>query len=94
MMTISNHVPLYHLPADHRIFIKGRVKHFEQIYSEKTIKGYLDSVPSLTFNTIKTKLIMHVFHSSRYLQSKGMFDLSHASMIKVQYMSKWYNILY
>ena len=31
---------------------------------------------------------MHAFHSSRYLQSKWMFDLSHASMIKVQYMSK------
>ena len=36
----------------------------------KTIEGYLDSIPSLTFNTIKTKLIMHAFHSSRYLQSK------------------------
>ena len=35
----------------------------------KTIEGYLDSVPSLTFNTIKTKPIMHAFHSSRYLQS-------------------------
>ena len=35
----------------------------------KTIEGYLDSVPSLTLNTIKTKLIMHAFHSSRYLQS-------------------------
>ena len=36
----------------------------------KTIEGYFDSVPSLTFNTIKTKLIMHAFHSSRYLQVK------------------------
>ena len=36
----------------------------------KTIEGYLDSVPSLTFNTIKTKLIMHAYHTSRYLQSK------------------------
>ena len=35
----------------------------------KTIEGYLDSVPSLTFNTMKTKPIMHAFHSSRYLQS-------------------------
>ena len=25
------------------------------IYSETTIEGYLDSVPSLIFNTIKTK---------------------------------------
>ena len=33
----------------------------------KTIEGYLDSVPSLTSNTIITKLIMHAFHSSRYL---------------------------
>ena len=30
----------------------------------KTIEGYLDSVQSLTFNTIKTKPIMHAFHSS------------------------------
>ena len=29
----------------------------------KTIEGYLDSVPSLTFNTIKTLLIMHAIHS-------------------------------
>ena len=36
----------------------------------KTIEGYFDSAPSLTFNAIKTKLIMHAFHSSRYLQSK------------------------
>ena len=57
------------------------------MYTQKTIEGYLDSVQSLTFNTIKTLLIMHAFHSSRYLQSKEIFDLSHASMIKVQYMS-------
>ena len=31
----------------------------------KTIEGYLDSVRSLTFNTIKTKLIMHAVHSPR-----------------------------
>ena len=62
----------------------------------KTIEGHLDSVQSLTFNTIKTELIMQAFHSSRYLQSKWMFDLSHASMIKVKsmYMSKWCNPLY
>ena len=36
----------------------------------KTMEGYLDSVPYLTFNTIKTYLIMHAFHSSGYLQSK------------------------
>ena len=54
----------------------------------KTIERYLDSVPSLIFNTIKTKLYIHAFHNSRYLQSKRMFDLSYASMIKVQYMPK------
>ena len=43
----------------------------EKYILSQTIEGYLDSVPSLTFNTIKTKLIiMHAFHSSRYLQSK------------------------
>ena len=36
----------------------------------KTIEGYLDLFPSLTFNTIKTTLIIHAFHSSRYLQPK------------------------
>ena len=60
----------------------------------KTIEGYLDSVLSLIFNTIKTKLILHTFHSSRYLQLKWMLDLRNASMIKVQYMSKWWNPLY
>ena len=44
----------------------------------KTIEGYLDSIPSLTFNTIKTLLIMHAFHSSRHLQSKWMLYFSHA----------------
>ena len=47
----------------------------------KTIEGYLDSVSSLTFNTIKTLLVMHVFHSSRHLQSKWMLYFSHASMV-------------
>ena len=47
----------------------------------KTIEGYLDSVLSLTSNTIKTLLIMHVFHSSRHLQSKRMLYFSHASMV-------------
>ena len=31
---------------------------------KKTIEGYLDSVPSLTSNTIKYLLIKHSFHSS------------------------------
>ena len=48
------------------------------ILLRKTIEGYLDSVPSLTFNTIKTLLIMHAFHSSRHLQSKWMLYFSHA----------------
>ena len=38
----------------------------------KTIEGYLDLVPSQTFNTIKSLLIMNVFHSSRHLQQKWM----------------------
>ena len=49
----------------------------------KTIEGYLDSVPSLTFNRIKTKPIMHAFQSSRYMQSKWMLDFSHTSMVTV-----------
>ena len=53
----------------------------------KTIEGYLDSVPSLTFNTIKNKIIMHAFHSSIYLQSKWMLHFSHATMVLVQYKS-------
>ena len=47
----------------------------------KTIEGYLDSVPSPTFNTIKTLIIMHAFHSSRHLQSKWMLYFGHASMV-------------
>ena len=47
----------------------------------KTIEGYLDSVPSLTSNTIKTLLIMHAFHSFRHLQSKWMLYFSHALMV-------------
>ena len=56
---------------------------FFKIYTilRKTIEGYLDSVLSLTFNTIKTLLIMHAFHSSRHLQSKWMLYFSHASLI-------------
>ena len=60
----------------------------------KTIEGYLHSVPSLTFNTIKTKLVMPAFHSSKYLISSSMFDLNQASIIKEQYMSNWCNPLY
>ena len=41
----------------------------------KTIEGYLDSVPSLTFNTIKTLLTMHAFHISRHLHQNGCFIL-------------------
>ena len=46
----------------------------------KTNEGYLDLVPSLTFNTIKTLLIMHAFNSFRHLQSKWMLYFSQASM--------------
>ena len=65
------------------------------IYTKKTVEGYSDSIPSLTFNTILTNLNIHAFcSSSRYLQSKCMFNLSHASMVKVQYSSKRGNPLY
>ena len=76
-------------------YLTVKVLHFV-LYDilRKTIEGYFDSVPSLTFNAIKTKLIMHAFYSSKYLQSKSMFDFSYASMINVQYMSKWSNPLY
>ena len=45
-------------------FVDWDVKHENEknVYIlRKTIEGYLDSVPSLTFNTIKTNLIMHAF---------------------------------
>ena len=60
----------------------------------RTIEGYLGSVLSLTFNTIKTKLIMPAFYSSRYLQSKSMLNFRHALMVEVPYTSKWCNHLY
>ena len=70
--------PTIHPPICLSVFAQYKQKHLTVlsyhsqrwglIYSEKTIGSYLDSVPSLTFNTIKTKLIMHAFHSSRYLQ--------------------------
>ena len=59
----------------------------DPVYSilRKAIEGYLDSVPSLIFNKIKTKLIMHAFHSSRYLQSKKS-RFSDLSTVNVQMM--------
>ena len=62
------------------------ILYYESIL-RKTIEGYnnLGSIPSLSFNTIYTNLNMHAFHCSIYLQSKCVFDLSHASMVKVQY---------
>ena len=59
----------------------------------QTIQGYLDSISSLSIKTIKSKVILAVY-SYRYLQSKLMFNLSHASMVKIQYSSKWVNPLY
>ena len=47
----------------------------------KTIEGYFDLFSSLLFNTIKSLLIMHAFHSSRHLQSNLMLYFSHASMV-------------
>ena len=61
----------------HTIF----VNYVDLTILRKTIEGYLGSVPFITFNTIKTKLIMHAFHSSRYLQLKWMLDFSRAAMV-------------
>ena len=63
------------------LFLRISLRHILR----KTIEGYLDSVPSLIFNTIKTLLIMHAFHSPRHLQSKWMLYFSHVSMVQVQY---------
>ena len=63
---------------------EDRFSHIDELAHyilRKTIEGYLDLVPSLTFNTIKTLLIMHAFHSSRHLQSNWMLYFSHASMV-------------
>ena len=43
-----------------------------------SIQGFSDFIPSLTFKTVYTYQNMHVFYSSRYLQSKGICALSHA----------------
>ena len=59
----------------------SKILKFRPYILRKTIEGYLDSDPSLSFNTIKTLLIMYAFHSSRLLQSKLMFYFSHASML-------------
>ena len=68
------------LPVYKKIRISSLLCIFETIL-RKTIEGYLGLVPSLTFNTIKTKLIMITFHSSIYLKSKWMLDFCHASMV-------------
>ena len=73
---------------------RRRYQLVHNILRKKTIEGYLDLVPSLSFNTIKTKPFMRAFHSFRYLQSKWMLDFSHTSMVYVQYISKWCNPLY
>ena len=54
-----NHIPIEEVQTH---------KHLGVYILRKTIEGYLDSVPSLTSNTMKTLLIMHAFHSSRHLQ--------------------------
>ena len=68
------------ISKDLKFQIKNQLKPLGNIL-RKTIEGYLDSVPPLTSNTIKTSLIMHAFHSSRHLQSKWMLYSSHASMV-------------
>ena len=51
-------------------------------YTQINNLKYLDSISPIAFNTIKTKLHIHAVHSSRYLLSKLMFNLSQTSMVK------------
>ena len=51
-------------------------------------------IAAYVFNMIKTKLYIHPIHSSMYLQSKLMFNFSHASVVRVQYSSKCFNPRY
>ena len=60
----------------------------------KTIKGYKDSISSLTFNTVTFKLNVPAINSSRHLLSKLIFNLSHTSVVKTHYSSKWLSPLY
>ena len=70
----SEILSMLNLPAVHRYKYHANIL-------RKTIEGYSDSVSSLTFNTMETLLIIHTFHSSRYLQSKCMLYFSYASMV-------------
>ena len=65
-------VKAYSMLKDFFIFLNSIFNSNAEYILRKTIEGYFNSVPSLTFNTIKTKQnkIMHAFHNSRYLQSK------------------------
>ena len=65
-------------------YIHTDIKTCFYIYTQKTVEGYLDSIPSFKSNTIQTNQNMHTFHTSRCLQLRCMFNLSHASMVKVQ----------
>ena len=58
----------------------------------KTIEGYIHSILFLKFSTIKSKLNIRAFHSSRYLQSNLIFKFSHASVVKIQCSSKYLTI--
>ena len=74
----------FHVRDLFHVYLNKSEFHFSRLHVNilrKTIEGYLDPVPSLTFNTIKTLLCMHAFHSSRHLQSKCMLYFSHASMV-------------
>ena len=67
----------------------NRITKLNQNILKKTTEGYLDSILFLTFKTIIIKKV-HAVHSSRYLQSKLMFRLSHTLMVNIQCISKWF----
>ena len=50
------------------------------------LRNRFSSISNIQYN--KNFLIMHAFHSSRYLQSKWMLVFSHASMVKVRKVAK------
>ena len=82
-MLLNVHTPLHACMHAHTyVCMHAHADTSKYLYIlRKTIEGYLDSVPSLTSNTIKTLLIMHAFHSSRHLQSKWMLYFGHVSIV-------------
>ena len=60
----------------------------------KRIYGYLDLVSSLIFNAIKLNLLCMYNIVQDICAIKMDVNLSHASIVKVQYSSKLINLLY